>query len=352
MKKYNAIGMMSGTSLDGVDIAFCEFTLDKYWTYKILYAQTFKYSPEWKVKLSDLENSSARDYALAEIEYSKYVAGLIQGFIEEHKLQADLISAHGHTIFHEPQKGLTHQLLDGSVIAATCNIPVALNFRKSDVALGGQGAPLVPVGDDYLFPGIDYCLNLGGFANISYDENGFRKAFDICPANMALNYLASLNNAEFDLNGKMAKEGRLDTDLLMSLNNLPYYKIKPPKSLGKEWYSEHFLPLLEKNTSSVQNKLHTVCHHISDQIKNILEGKTANYKMLITGGGTYNDFLFDLINQKTHLQIIKPDKHLIEYKEALIFALLGILRKEKQINAFSSVTGARRDSSAGCIFLP
>lgn len=349
---YNVIGLMSGTSLDGLDIAFCRFTVDNsVWTYEIVCAQTIAYPENWKQTILSLEKTDALTFQKANVDYGHYLGGLVSDFIIRHSIKADFVASHGHTIFHQPDKKLTVQIGAGSAIASKCNLPVACDFRTLDVALGGQGAPLVPVGDKLLFSEYDFCLNLGGFANVSYQHNGERCAYDICPVNIVMNAIAEKNGKAFDENGDMAREGMLSGYLLNEFNQLGFYKMimDSPKSLGKEWVLKNIDPLIEQYEISDADLLRTFCEHIAFQIGKSLKSKPKG-KILVSGGGAYNKFLMECIKQHTEHEIIIPDKKTIEYKEALIFAFLGVLRMRNEVNCLKSVTGASRDNCGGTIY--
>ena len=348
--RASVIGLMSGTSLDGVDIAYCHFTeTEGQWKYKIIEAQTIKYNSKWTKKLKNAEDQDIINFIQTHTEYGYYLGELTNNFIEENNLNIDFISSHGHTVFHQPEKKITFQIGDGSAIATKCSLPVICDFRSLDVSLGGQGAPLVPIGDKLLFSEYDYCLNLGGFANISYDENGERIAYDICPVNIALNKMAKELGKDYDDKGKIAASGKIDNHLLEELNSISFYEKPSPKSLGKEWFAESFFPILSKYNISVQDKLRTVYEHIAFQIANT--GKNdQNKKLLLTGGGTYNDFMVNSIKALSPHKVVIPDKKIINFKEAMIFAFLGVLRMRKEINCLKSVTGASKDSIAGAIY--
>jgi anhydro-N-acetylmuramic acid kinase len=341
---------MSGTSLDGLDLAYCEFErINDRWIYNIHHAETIAYSPGWKAHLSNLESCSAFEFVAADIEYGHLLGRLSREFINKHHLNPDFISSHGHTVFHQPGKRITCQIGRGSAIAAETGLPVVSDFRSTDVALGGQGAPLVPIGDKLLFNDADFCLNIGGFANISYEREGERIAFDVCPANIVLNHLANKLNLDYDPGGQEASCGRIDEDLLFSLNTLPFYSEPPPKSLGKEWVVQHIFPLLHENDLSTSDLLATFCEHIAIQIA---KASSAGWdkRLLITGGGALNNFLTGRIRSHVQPGIIIPDASTINYKEALIFAFLGVLRWRNEVNCLRSVTGALRDSVGGAIY--
>lgn len=347
---YKVTGLMSGTSLDGVDIAFCTFTLmEGRWKYKIEKAETIIYSDEWRPRLSNLENKSALDFVKTDAEYGHYLGKLTKEFHLKYNLKPDFIASHGHTIFHQPENGITSQIGKGSAIAAETGIPVVCDFRSTDVALGGQGAPLVPVGDQLLFSDYDYCINLGGFANVSFVKSGKRIAYDICPVNIVLNFLASLVKKPFDDDGNLARNGKLNRPLLDTLNSLPFYQQTPPKSLGKEWVIHEIHPILENFDIPVENKSRTFTEHVASQITNAIEPITRS-AILITGGGAFNSFLIERISERAGITIKLPDPLTINFKEALIFAFLGVLRWREEINCLKSCTGATHDNTGGAIY--
>ena len=343
------IGIMSGTSLDGLDIAYCTFSFNKTWNFQIIESTTISYSDQWKEMLSHAPNLSGIELLKLHKEYGQFIGQCVNDFLQNKDLKVDLIASHGHTVFHQPENKITLQIGDGAEIASQTGITTISDFRSLDVALGGQGAPLVPIGDELLFPEFDYCLNLGGFANISFKSQNKRIAFDIGPANIILNYLTQKMGHTYDQNGNLGKMGRLNTQLLSALDTLEYYKKPFPKSLGKEWLDQEFIPILNQFHIPINDQLTTVYHHIANQITKVI--KSDDSKLLITGGGAYNTFLIDLIKEKTEATVVIPDKEIIEFKEALIFAFLGVLRFHKQVNCLSSVTGASKDCSGGVIHL-
>ncbi|TAL62605.1 MAG: anhydro-N-acetylmuramic acid kinase [Bacteroidetes bacterium] len=351
MGKYKVIGIMSGTSLDGLDIACCEFKKLKTWRYKIKYAVTIKYNKEWRKKLRSAIMMKKPELQALDLEYGRFIGAEIRKLIRHKNISADLIASHGHTVFHQPEKKLTLQIGNGCEIASFTALPVVCDFRSGDVALGGQGAPLVPLADKMLFSEYAFCLNLGGFANISFDKNKQRIAFDICPANIVLNELAGKLGKEFDEGGKLASKGIIHEKLLKNLNTLPFYKNKPPKSLGREWVENKFLPALGSFDISIQDKLRTVVEHIALQISSVLnsEPRTPHPELLFTGGGAYNKFLIGRISHHAKCKIVLPDDKTIQFKEAMAFAFLGLLKMRGEINILKSVTGAKRDSSGGVI---
>ncbi|WP_426429437.1 anhydro-N-acetylmuramic acid kinase [Winogradskyella sp. HB-48] len=349
--EYNVVAVMSGTSLDGVDIIHTVFSYDGDWNFKIFNAETRKYSNKWKNLLSSLVNRSLEELKEIDINYSKYLATEIQNFIDNHKIiNIDFVSSHGHTALHQPDKGLTYQIGNNQVFANILQQKVICDFRVQDVEYNGQGAPLVPIGDKLLFHDYNYCLNLGGFANISFEENNERIAYDICPVNIVLNHYASKLNLEYDNHGNLASTGKLRSELLEKLNQLEFYKKPAPKSLGLEWVKMYVFPLIDNYNLSVEDTLRTFTEHIAIQISKVLKGKMTN--TLITGGGAYNDFLIDGLKLKSESKILIPNNEIIEFKEALVFGLLGVLKDRNEINCLKSVTGAIKDHSSGKILFP
>lgn len=350
---YNVIGLMSGTSLDGLDIAYCHFIKkETSWEYKIKAAQTIHYPPVLKKKLIAATSMTGLDLTMLDAELGRYFGNQVKKFVRDYALKKpDFIASHGHTVFHQPHRGFTLQIASGAYIAAQSKIPVVCDFRTLDVAMQGQGAPLVPIGDELLFNQFEYCLNLGGFANVSFRKNKKRKAFDICPVNIVLNELASRLGKQFDRNGLLAKRGKVNDGLLKQLNELNFYRQKAPKSLGREWVDKYVFPLLNKSKFKETDLLATFVEHIAYQIAKSLKAK-AKEKILLTGGGAYNAYLVERIKFYSKAQIIIPENKLVEFKEALIFAFLGMLRWAGKTNTLKTVTGAQKDTCSGTIYLP
>ncbi|HEY1039051.1 MAG TPA: anhydro-N-acetylmuramic acid kinase [Bacteroidia bacterium] len=349
--KYKAIGLMSGTSMDGLDIAFCEFTQEgKKWKFDIKAAETIKYSDSLAEKLRNAPNTSAQSLWKTHVEFGKLLGTEVKRFTAKHKLKPLLISSHGHTVFHQPHNGFTCQIGDGAQIAAISGIQTVCDLRSKDVALGGQGAPLVPIGDNLLFNEYSACLNIGGIANISFRKNKQTHAFDICAANIVFNFYAEKTGKPYDKNGAMAAKGIVNEEVLARLNNLPFYKTNGHKSLGREWIEVAVLSLLENNKLGIENSLATAVEHCAFQIASVLNKQNLK-DVLITGGGAYNSFLLQRIQAHTKCKLIVPDKKTVEYKEALIFAFLGLLRVLEIPNCLKSVTGAKEDTIGGAIYL-
>lgn len=346
--EMNIIGLMSGTSMDGVDLVQVNFSINrKKVKYRILNGETFAYPEKLLEKLKKSRELSGLELTLLDHELGKFYGKLILKFTTKQSI--DLVASHGHTVFHQPENGITLQIGSGAEIAALTGIKTICDFRSTDIALGGQGAPLVPFGDELLFGEYDYCLNLGGYSNISFRKNKKRVAFDISPCNIILNLLANEKGVKYDDKGKMASKGKIDLNLLTTLNKLDFYQKKKSKSLGNEWLEKNILPLIKKSKLSIENQLATYTEHIAFQIsKNIKKGKTV----FITGGGAYNDYLIQRIKFHSESKIIIPEKKLIDFKEALIFAFLGYMREQNFVNTFASSTGAKRDSSGGAVYFP
>jgi anhydro-N-acetylmuramic acid kinase len=350
--EYSIIGVMSGTSLDGLDLAYCSFLRNfGNWYYKVMDAVTIPYSLDFKTILSSLVNSSALELVKMDAELGVFIADAILDFIKEQPQKPDIISSHGHTVFHQPDKNITSQIGNGAVIAAKTGITVVSDFRTADVALGGQGAPLVPIGDQLLFGEYDACLNLGGFSNISFCLEGKRVAFDIAPCNMPLNRLAVELGIDYDKNGQIAESGMLNIALLDDLNALDYYSLKGAKSLSYEWFDHDFWPLIEKYDIEAKDKLRTVTEHIACQLTNVFNRISGN-DILITGGGAKNKFLVKRLTEMSGKNVIIPDEQTIDFKEAIVFAFLGLLRVREEINCLKEVTGASANSCCGAVYLP
>lgn len=350
-KTYNCIGVMSGTSLDGVDLVYVKIDSGATYAYEIINAKTYKYSQEWKHALQLAFEKTPSELVELDKVYGRYIGNLITKFISDSKLASvDFIASHGHTIFHKPEEGYTLQIGCGKEISKITKIKVVYDFRAQDVALGGQGAPLVPVGDALLFSEFDFCLNLGGFANVSYDENGIRKAFDICPVNIVMNYYVQQIGKEYDDKGILAASGVVNTALLNELNADSFYKLPHPKSLGFEFVKQNIFPLIATYSLSMKDVLRTFVEHSAIQISKVLSQK-ENSKTLVTGGGAYNNFLMQRIKELSLTQIVIPSKEIVEYKEALLFAFLGLLKLEGKNNCLKSVTGASRNHSSGKIVI-
>ncbi len=347
--RYTVIGIMSGTSMDGLDLACCEFVLeaDK-WKYAILAAETIPYEEKWVVRLTNLHKQPSIIYPKTDLFYGKYIGQCVNRFIKKYALKPEFISSHGHTIFHQPDIGLTAQIGNGAAIHAETGLPVVYDFRTGDVMLGGQGAPLVPIGDKLLFQEFDACLNLGGIANISFTKNNKRVAFDISPCNILLNRIARNKGLQFDNHGEIAKSGKLNEKLLQLLNDLPYYKLEGVKSLGVEWIDETCWPLIMEFEISDEDMLATLTEHIVKQISLVVSSNGIK-SILVTGGGAHNHFLTNELSRNSGALYTIPDEETVDFKEALIFAFLGVLRVRGEINILKEVTGAKRDSIGGVI---
>ena len=355
---YRAIGLMSGSSLDGLDIVFTEIQENGgRWSYDILHADCIPYSQEWVQRLRDATSLSALDYQLLHVDYGHYIGRCVNDFIQQHHLQFKIavVASHGHTTFHLPAKGLTAQLGDGAAIAAETQLPVVSDLRAMDVAFGGQGAPIVPIGERLLFDPYRYFLNIGGIANLSINGEAYT-AFDICAANRVLNLLAQETGRMYDDNGNLAREGQLHQALLNELNGLDYYTRPAPKSLANDFGTDTVFPMIKKYQLSPQDSLRTYTAHIVRQVKNAvqpyMEPTSEPQKMLVTGGGALNGFLIDQLQEALPgIGIVVPDEELVQYKEALIMALIGVLRWREEYNVLHTVTGATRNSVGGAMWM-
>ena len=350
MKNFNVIGVMSGTSLDGVDIVYVKFIQNESWSFKIINSKTYKYEDSTADILNDISKKSLEEIKEIDVVYSKKLAKIINEFIDEFSInKIDFVSSHGHTAIHDPSNLITYQMGNLSTLSTEINQKVICDFRVQDVKLGGEGAPLVPVGEKYLFHEYDSFINLGGFANISNHKGESLIAYDICPVNIVLNNLSKKIGKDFDDKGSIASSGKLIINLYEELEKLEYYQLDPPKSLGIEWVDEYIFPLINKYFDyPIEDLLNTLSNHIANQISNNLKNLD---KVLVSGGGAYNDYLIHLIRSKTDSEIIISSKNIIEFKEALIFAFLGVLRNLNINNCYSSVTGASKDHCSGKIFL-
>ncbi|MBE9509762.1 MAG: anhydro-N-acetylmuramic acid kinase [Bacteroidetes bacterium] len=352
MKKTTGLGLMSGTSLDGLDMVLCSFLQEKSrWMYEIISTKTVSYPDLFSRQLAEAHKYSGLMLAKLDREYGRWLGKKATQFIKEHDILPSFIASHGHTVFHQPENRITLQIGSGAEILSATGITTITDFRSVDMALGGQGAPLVPVGDYLLFSDYEFCLNLGGIANISCVNDNKRLAWDICPANMALNLIAGKMNMKMDRDGIEGKKGSVNKQLLKELNGLEFYETIPPKSLGREWFEGRFLKILLNHPTSWYDKLRTVYEHISLMVASACSSNPKG-RLLVTGGGAHNIFLIERIKHHSKHDIIIPGKNIIDFKEALIFAFLGLLRLENKVNCLSSVTGSSRDNIGGSVYQP
>ncbi|MDR2963541.1 MAG: anhydro-N-acetylmuramic acid kinase [Bacteroidales bacterium] len=339
------IGTMSGTSLDGLDVCAVEFSGN---IFHIHAAETFVFSTAWRNRLNDAFSISGVELQQLSVDYGVFCGECINEFVRTHNLKPAYIASHGQTIFHTPHTGLTVQIGSGAHIAATTGISTVCDFRTLDVAMGGQGAPLVPIGDQFLFADYDYCLNIGGFANVSTQQHGARMAWDICAANIVLNEYAKKHGQDYDESGNLGRKGEINQALLQKLNRLPFYAQSAPKSLGREWVEREIVPILHAHNLSDFDVMRTYYEHCAQEIGNTLQGKTT--KTLCTGGGVCNSFLMERIAHYTQSQLLIPTPEIVHFKEALIFAYLGFLRVQGKENCLASVTGARKNVCGAVIW--
>jgi anhydro-N-acetylmuramic acid kinase len=353
---YHVIGLMSGTSLDGLDIAYCHFHLkDNQWHFLLEKSESIDYTPEFRHRLKNSVNLSSLELLLLNNEFGRYTGKLVRTFVDEHELKVDFVASHGHTVFHQIDKGLTYQIGAGQELANHATLRVICDFRTLDVSLGGHGAPLVPIGDELLFPDFDFCLNLGGISNASFRHDGVRIAFDIAPANMLLSHILIPTGMAFDNRGQLARTGQLNEALFKELNSLSFYQEPHPKSLGYEWFCEQVVPLIDRSAASIEDKLFTAIHHMAFQISESLKHYARPGALLMaTGGGAKNHFLTEVLQQyfETRIQLEVPDESIVDFKEAIVFGLMGVLRERGEVNCLHSVTGASHDNSGGVIYEP
>ena len=356
---YRAIGLMSGSSLDGLDLVFAEFLHQGgSWSYEIKASDCLPYTAEWSERLRKATSLPARDYARLHADYGHYLGRSVSSFMEKYQLlyQVGLVSSHGHTTFHDPANGYTAQLGDGAAIAAETGLPVVSDLRNLDVAFGGQGAPIVPMGEKLLLRDYSLFLNIGGIANLSVSGETYH-AYDICPANRVLNLLANGVGKDYDEGGALAASGSVSQTLLDELNALAYYSRPYPKSLDNEFGTDTVMPMIGKHNLASYDALRTYVEHIAIQVAKAVAAHPSGHsdrQLLVTGGGAFNTFLVERLNdhlRSAGVMAIVPDAYLVQYKEALIMAFLGVLRWRQENTVMASVTGASRDSIGGAVWI-
>lgn len=353
-QKYSMIGLMSGTSGDGLDMAHVNFELTKGWTYEIRQAETSSFPEKLGKNLAASHLMTGLELAQLDIDFGVWMGNQVKDFCKKFDLKPDAVASHGHTVFHQPSSGLSLQIGNGWALNQTSSLKVINDFRMLDVQLGGQGAPLVPVGDQLLFPDIDFCINLGGISNISMESKGTRVAFDCSPFNLLLNFEAQKLGKPFDQGGQLARGAEVNLTLFEALNQIPYYSKNASKSLGREDLERDFMPLIAKSGLSPADVLSTLVEHFAFQIGTVIQtfSKKQNPSILITGGGAYNTYFIERLDHYLKKNWIQADvdSKLIEFKEALIFAFLGVLRLRGEPNCLASVTGASRDNCGGTLY--
>lgn len=351
MPVYRCIGLMSGSSLDGLDIAYVRFTeIAGQWSCETISAECLEYPPALVSKLKQCSRISGRELWLMHTQLGHFFGNAVNNFLSLHKLEKpDYVSSHGHTIFHDPENMMSCQIGDGAALAQACGITTICDLRSSDIACGGQGAPIVPIGDRLLYSAYDCLLNIGGIANITLRNEGNKMiAYDICAANQVLNYYANQAGRDYDEDGKMASRGNSHEPLLSALQSLPYYLREAPKSLDNGFSISEVLPLIDRYNISLEDKLATYTEHMAIQIAQAAKGR----EMLVTGGGAFNKFLIERTGTKTRTKLVVPDDITIKFKEAIVMALIGVLRIREEVNVLSGVTGARKSSIGGAVYLP
>ncbi|MDX2002433.1 MAG: anhydro-N-acetylmuramic acid kinase [Chitinophagales bacterium] len=361
MESYKVIGLMSGSSMDGLDIAYCQIDTDgEQFKYKVLISECPAFPAKWKLRLEKLVLQNAITYIKTHTFFGHFVGEKVKEFIDRHQLRGkiDFIASHGQTVFHQPENLFTSQIGCGAAIAMRTGYPVVCDFRTSDVALGGQGTPIAPAANKYLFSEYKYFLNLGGISNIACNIDGKYVAFDVSAVNLALNKLAGYLGKEYDEDGNIARSGKINEMLLQELNASWYYEKDYPKSLSGGWVSKVMMPVFSRHSIPLEDKLRTTCELIAIQLGNAFKqvqrrenvAISANDRILVTGGGAFNTFLMERIKAHLPLEVVVPDKETVKFKEAVLMALMGVLRVRNQINCFSSVTGASKDSIGGAIY--
>lgn len=358
--EYKVIGLMSGSSLDGLDIVYT--LLDEtrgQWKFDIQEAECIQYNDEWRSKLRNAQQLSVPEFLKLNTAYGRWIGERVNEFITKHGIdhQVHFIASHGHTVFHDPANHTGCQIGEGATIAAVTGLPVISDLRNLDLALGGQGAPIVPIGDKLLFGKFDYWLNIGGIANITVRDGDTMRAFDVCPANQILNALAEREGKPFDYEGELARQGRIIPHVLSRLNAQGFYKQEAPKSLSNEMARDLVFPILFESSHDNKDMLRTMVQHIADQVaeavKRYYTGK-PEAGLLVTGGGALNNFLAEQIRETLSpmgINAIVPYEQVAQYKEALVMALIGALRWREETNVTGNVTGAQRDSIGGALWM-
>lgn len=350
-EKYCGLGLMSGSSLDGLDVVeVCFELVESKWNFEILQSQTIPLPDLLKSRLRKSPDLSSEELILLDVDYGKWIAKQLNKMTFNAQHPPQFIALHGHTVFHEPKKGYSTQIGSGHHLAALTGITAITDFRQKNIALGGQGAPLVPFGDKYLFSGYDAYLNLGGICNASVIKEDKILAWDISACNQVFNHIAMQLGKAFDKDGVIAISGELKEDLLLDLEDLLYYKEKAPKSLSNQWVKRYFLPIVDRSKHSLADKMHTAMEHIAMRICADLEEQKVE-KVLVSGGGVYNNALWQYLNANKKIKFFKPSDQIIKYKEALIFAFLGLYKLYNKDNILSSYSGAKQNCSGGVIFL-
>ena len=350
--KYRVLGAMSGTSLDGVDVVLADYWIEKDgWKFKIEAAQTIPYDTLWQTRLSKAHTLSPKEIEELDNDYCLKLYELLSEFILKYNIgYVDAVCSHGHTVLHQPEKGFTIQIGNQNLLSEMLGCTLVCDFRGQDVYFGGQGAPLVPVGDRLLFSQYAAALNLGGFANLTRIDKDPLRAHDLCALNTVLNRLSARENLSYDRNGTLSSQGKIIQELLNELENVEYYQYEPPKSLGIEDVERDIWPLIEKYAECpTKDLLATYVDHASHIIA--LEIGDAK-SVLVTGGGAYNEFLIQSIKDRTQSRLVVPEKELVEFKEAIVFGLLGVLRLRQENNIYASVTGSSKNHSSGKIYRP
>jgi anhydro-N-acetylmuramic acid kinase len=351
---YTILGLMSGSSLDGLDLALCQFERSptQGWTGKILASTSRPFPEPLEDQLRQAPLASGLELLRTETAFLRFTAEAVGQFCRENDARPLLVASHGHTVFHHPADGYTLQIGNGGILSGLLQLPVVSDFRTLDVGLGGQGAPLVPGAEKVLFAHVPACLNLGGICNLSFRSPTGFLGFDVGPCNQLLNQVAAWTGKPYDENGQLAAQGQPIPNLLQQLNGLSYYTLPAPKSLGNEEVAQIWKPLLEPWKNQPEHVSQTLCQHIGYQIGKSLAGAPGMGPVLVTGGGAFHQELVRAIEK--HLpngfRLDIPSPEMIAFKEAYCFAFLGLLRWLGETNVWADVTGARVDSVSGAVY--
>jgi anhydro-N-acetylmuramic acid kinase len=361
MNVYHVIGVMTGSSLDGIDLAFTKITVkDGHYAHEILISECVPMPQKWKIRIEQLVMQNAVTYLKTSAFFGHFIGDRIAEFIEKHQLQnqLDFIASHGQTVFHQPENLFTSQIGDGAAIAGKTGFPVVCDFRSIDVALGGQGAPVAPIANKMFYSNYKMFLNLGGIANIAVNVNGKYIAFDVTAVNLALNKIARMKGVEYDHDGNLAANGAVDERLFSEMNSSFYYDKDYPKSLSGGWVSKVMMPTLQRHNISIEDKLRTIVEHVAHQLNKSLEkiqqkeniSFSKSDKMLVTGGGAFNKFMIQRMEEMLPITLVVPDEQTVKFKESVLMALMGVMRVRNEENCLGSVTGAARNAIGGAIY--
>jgi len=342
-------GVMSGSSLDGLDIAIVHFSPNSDW--QLLWSYDIPYTPEWVSRLKNYHLLSSTEYVSLKFDFSRYIGELVGDALGDYSGNVDYVSFHGHTLLHLPEKGITEQIGNGGVLAAILNIPTITDFRTQDVTKGGVGTPLAPLVELNLFKGHDYYLNLGGIANITKLIDAAKlMAYDVCPCNQVLNYFSNQMGKDYDEGGEIARSGTINKNLIDYLNSIPYFDQNPPKSLDNNWIMNEVIPNFP--AGKIEDTLHTFCNWVAECIANEVEESKAS-SLMVSGGGAHNTYFMECLTSRLsskNCELHLPSKEIIDFKEAILMSLMAYKYINGESNVLCSVTGASSDSIGGALY--